>query len=183
MGGKSSKGGGGKEQKKSKEELEKEEQAKIKAYAGDGGKGERRGSVIDEFNLERTKSVNAFDLVVKDEDVETKNGHFYVKLTTTQKEKLWEVYDSKSKGELSMEELKRVMRHLMRFRAKHATESEKQEIELRAVLMTPYSKQDFDELTLAKKVFDSLGINHDGHVTRKDFIEKFDLDAPACQVN
>jgi hypothetical protein len=38
MGGKSSKGGGGKEQKKSKEELEKEEQAKIKAYAGDGGK-------------------------------------------------------------------------------------------------------------------------------------------------
>lgn len=180
-------GGGGSKGKaktgsKSKEELEKEEQKKISEY-NSGAKGERRGSVIDEFNLERTKSVNAFDLVVSDDEIEEKDGTIHLKLTKTQKEKLWEVYDPEQKGEISMDQMKRVMRHLMRFRAKHSTDAEKKEIELRAVLMTPYSKQDFDEEALAKRVFTSLDIDHDGHVVKTEFIEKFDLDNEACRVS
>eukprot|EP00457_Paulinella_chromatophora_P010183 gb/GEZN01010276.1/.p1 GENE.gb/GEZN01010276.1/~~gb/GEZN01010276.1/.p1 ORF type:complete len:193 (+),score=40.78 gb/GEZN01010276.1/:249-827(+) len=167
----------------SKEELERLEQQKIQAYAGDGSKEQRRGSVIDELNMERTKSVNAFDLVVSEDEVKSMDGHFSLKLSKTQKEQLWEVYDQDKNGELNMEEMRRIMRHLMRFRAKHATEDERKSIELRAVLMTPYSKEDFDERTLAKRVFDALDINHDGHVVKNEFIEKFDLDSPACKVD
>eukprot|EP00808_Paulinella_micropora_P014723 g15297.t1 len=168
--------------KKSKAQLEKEEQAKIQAYAGDGSKEQRRGSVIDELNMERTKSVNAFELVISEDEIKSQGGQFTLKLSETQKEQLWEVYDQDKNGELNMEEMRRIMRHLLRFRAKHATDEERKSIELRAVMMTPYSKQDFDETTLAKRVFDSLDINHDGHVVKKEFIEKFDLDAPACKL-
>jgi len=82
-----------------------------------------------------------------------------------------------------MEEMKTVMRHLMRYRANHATEGERQSIELRAMIMTPYSKEDFDEGKLAKMVFDSLDIDHDGHVKKKEFVENFELDSEVCKVS
>jgi len=79
--------------------------------------------------------------------------------------------------------MKTVARHLLRFRANHATKQERKSIELRAMIMTPYSKQDFDEAHLAKMVFDALDKNHDGKVKKQEFIDNFDLDHEACRVS
>jgi len=153
------------------EEEKKEIGAKV-------GKKKRRGSVIDELNaLERTKSYNKIEEVAGalPEDVRV--------LTQRQKEELWGYYDKDKNGKMDMNEMRTVMRHLMRFRAKHATSQERKSIELRAMIMTPYQLEDFDELNMAKKVFDSLDINHDGHVVKDEFINKFNLDHEACKVS
>jgi len=155
-------------------ESEAKNQTEVKDAEGKGRTGRRR-SVIDEYaELERFKSFNKIEEVAGGKDVRT--------LTLKQKEELWDYYDKDKNGELSLDELKTVMRHLMRFRAKHATEGERKSIELRAMIMTPYSKEDFDEIHLAKMVFDSLDINHDGHVKKKEFIDNFTLDHETCRV-
>eukprot|EP00456_Euglypha_rotunda_P046788 TRINITY_DN3726_c0_g1_i12.p1 TRINITY_DN3726_c0_g1~~TRINITY_DN3726_c0_g1_i12.p1 ORF type:complete len:103 (+),score=16.11 TRINITY_DN3726_c0_g1_i12:338-646(+) len=82
---------------------------------------------------------------------------------------------------MGMDEMKTVMRHLLRYRAKHATEGERKSIELRAMIMTPYSKEDFDEANLARMVFDSVGSDHNGTIRKQEFIEKFALDHEACR--
>jgi len=144
-----------------------------------GGKGKkRRGSVIDELNaLERTKSYNKIEEVAGSlpEDVRV--------LTLKQKEELWDFYDKDKNGKMDMGEMKTVMRHLMRYRAKHATRQERKSIELRAMIMTPYQLEDFNEENLAKRVFDSLEVGHDGAVVKADFIQKFNLDHDACRVS
>jgi len=136
----------------------------------------RRRSVIDDYaELDRAKSFNKFEEVAGGKDVRS--------LTPKQKEELWDFYDKDKNGEMSLEEMKTVMRHLMRFRANHATEGERKSIELRAMIMTPYTKEDFDETKLARAVFDSLDIDHDGHVKKKEFMENFALDHEACRVS
>lgn len=139
---------------------------------------QRRNSVIDELvDLERTKSYN------KIEEVANSVGGDVRSLSNKQKEELWDFYDKDGNGKLSLEEMKTVMRHLMRFRAKHASQQERKSIELRAMIMTPYQLEDFNEENLAKRVFDSLDVNHDGYVVKQEFIENFTLDAEACRVS
>jgi len=154
-----------------------DEFAEIEAKGGGKGK-KRRGSVIDELNaLERTKSYNKIEEVAGalPEDVRV--------LTPHQKEELWDFYDKDKNGRMDMDEIKTVMRHLMRYRAKHATRQERKSIELRAMIMTPYQLEDFNEENLAKRVFDSLSVEHNGQVERADFLAKFNLDHEACRVS
>jgi len=142
------------------------------------GGGARRGSVIDELNaLERTKSYNKIEEVAGTLPPDVRV------LTARQKEELWDFYDKDKNGQLDMTEMKTVMRHLMRFHAKHANSEQRKSIELRAMIMTPYQLEDFNEENLAQRVFNSLDIAHSGHIKREDFLARFTLDHEACKVS
>jgi hypothetical protein len=157
--------------------VDDKEREEIEAKGG-GKEKKRRGSVIDELTaLERTKSYNKIEEVAGSlpEDVRS--------LSLKQKEELWDFYDKDKNGRIEMEEMKTIMRHLMRYRAKHATRQERKSIELRAMIMTPYQVEDFDETRMAQRVFDSLDVNHDGAIVKDEFITKFNLDHEACRVS
>lgn len=104
-------------------------------------------------------------------------------ITPAQKEELWGFYDKDGNGELDMEEVTTVMKHLIRYRAKHATKRERRSVELRAMIMTPFRNTDFPPEQMATMLFNSMDKNHDGKIEKEEFVERFSVTPEACQVS
>jgi len=133
-------------------------------------------AVIDK--MARSTSFNKFEEVLGGQEL--KSGFA---LTEKQKAELWDFYDKDKNGELDMDEMKTVMKHMMRYRAKHASKKERRSVELRAMVMTPYQDVDFDPDKMAQQLYTSLDKNHDGVIERSEFIELFDMNNEACKVS